>query len=107
MCIQVLKIKVRFIFIDPEVIGSCPRDCITSIGLMRTAQDLDLHSWDSRDPQVERARLVACLLCKHEDLSLDPQHPGKRLGTVAHACDPPPPPKMETGESLGLAGQPA
>lgn len=36
----------------------------------------------------EMAPLVKCLLCKHEDLSLDPQHSHKKPGMVVHVCNP-------------------
>lgn len=30
--------------------------------------------------------MTKCLLCKHEDLSLDHEHPLKKLGTVVSTC---------------------
>jgi hypothetical protein len=29
-----------------------------------------------------------CLPCKHEGMSLNPQHPHKKLYMAVHACDP-------------------
>jgi hypothetical protein len=31
---------------------------------------------------------IECLLCKPEDLGLDPQHPSKKLGMISSSCSP-------------------
>ena len=50
------------------------------------------------------ARLVNCLLCKCEDLGLNPQHHMEEAGTAGRVCGPSE--KGEAGGLLKLAGQP-
>lgn len=47
------------------------------------------------------AWLVNCLLCKCEDLGLNPQHHMEEAGTAGRACG-----HSKKGETGGLAGQP-
>lgn len=44
------------------------------------------------------ARLVNCLLCKCEDLGLNPQHHMEEAGTAGHVCG-----HSEKGEAGGLS----
>lgn len=53
----------------------------------------------------EISQLVKCLLCKHEDLSLDPQDPCKMLGTAMPTCNHSAR-EEEVGGSWELAAQP-
>ena len=50
----------------------------------------------------EVAQSVKCWPCRHEDLSVDPQHPCSKLGTRVGACKSTG--EVETVESLALAG---
>lgn len=52
---------------------------------------------------VETAQVVKCLLHKHEVLSSDPQHIGKRSDLVPYACSPSVG-EAETGRSGRLTG---
>lgn len=51
--------------------------------------------------------MIQCLLCKREDLGLNLQHPCKKPGKAAHACDSSIEGLRLEGLGSALAGQPS
>lgn len=51
--------------------------------------------------------MAQCLLCKHEDLGLNLQHPCKKPGKAAHACDSSIEGLRLEGPGSSLVGQPS
>lgn len=54
---------------------------------MELGKTADFMARDENSEGEEMAQLIKFLSCKHEDLSSDPQHSHKKLGTAASTYD--------------------